>query len=460
MADAEFDVVTIGAGGGAYPGALRLARAGMRVLMVDPKEGLGGNCLAEGCIPSKVIREMANLFQTSASTSASPPRPIDYARIIAHKDAVQNTRYAQHAREVAQTPLAILQKGVARIRDAHTICVDGDKGTTTVKTRYMIIGSGAEVFMLKIPGAELCLTSTDLFRRNPTLKERPESMIIIGGGAIGVETASMFAALGARVTILQRAGQLLPNMDPGMVAALTAALDPKIQIIVNADVGSVERMANGGMRVHYTKADGPTHVDAAIAVMAVGRAPMIPDGFSKLDLAFDRHGIGVDRAMRTQAPHIYACGDVNGRFPLFHVAVRESLIAAHNILAGNTPCDYMDYTAIPNAIFTIPGAAQVGLTRVSAGGQTDLALIESAYDYRGDARAQIMGDTRGGIHLFFEAGNLRLRGGWVVGIDAEQIIGDIGLAVAAGMTAYDLARFPAQHPMAAEGIGHAARTIV
>ncbi len=460
MPDTEFDVVTIGAGGGGYPGALRLARAGMRVLMIDPKGTLGGNCLAEGCVPSKAIREMAALAGTHARLAGDPSERIDYTRIIAHKDAVQDARYAQHARELAQSPLVTMRKGLARIRDAHTVTVDDDSGTATIKTRYLIVASGADVLIPSLPGAALCLTSRDLFRRDPTLKERPASMIVIGGGAIGVETASFFAALGSQVTILQRAAALLPGMDTDMVATLTGLLDPRIQIVTNADVSAIERSADGGMRVHYTREGAAAHVEAAVAIMAIGRAPVIPEGFAQLGLAYDRHGISVDSAMRTKLPHVYACGDVNGRLPLFHVAQRESLIAAHNILSGDTPCDYMDYAAVPSALFTIPGAAQVGVTRSLAATRSDMELIESVYDFHGDARAQIAGSTGGGIHLFFEPGNLRLRGGWIVGIDADQLVGEIGLAVAAGLSAYDLARFPNQHPMAAEGITQAARAIV
>ncbi len=459
MPDADFDVVTIGAGGGAYPAALRLARAGLRVLMTDPKGALGGNCLAEGCIPSKAMREVAAHVRLHARLTGDPAG-IGYERIIAHKDDVQATRYAQHERELAGAPQVTLRRAMARFVDRHTVVVDDGVGRTAIKARHIIVASGADVLVPALPGADLCLTSRDLFGRDPRLTERPASMVIIGGGAIGVETASFFAALGTTVTILQLGSQMLSGMDTDMVATLQALLDPAIRIVSDAGVTAVERTREG-VRVHYMHAGKPSHTEAAVAVMAIGRRPVIPEGFGALDLAFDQHGIRVDAAMQTGAPHIYACGDVNGRLPLFHVAVRESLVASHNILARDTPCDYMDYTAVPITLFTIPAAAQVGLTGAAArAGASDTVLVESAYAFREDARAQMTGDTGGGIHLFFEAGNLRLRGGWVVGVDADQLIGQIGVAVAAGLSAYDLARFPDQHPMAAEGISHAARALV
>ena len=459
MADGEFDVVTIGAGGGAYPAALRLARAGLRVLMTDPKGALGGNCLAEGCIPSKAMREVISHLRAHARLTGDTAR-IGYERIVAHKDATQTTRYAQHAREVAAAPGVTLRKAVARFADRHTLLVDDDLGRTTVSAQHIIIASGADVFVPTLPGAELCLTSRDLFHYSPTLTKQPASMIIIGGGAIGVETASFFAALGTQVTILQRGPQILAGMDTDMVAALRTLLDPGIRVVLDASVTAVERTPDG-VRVRYTCQGQPLHEEAAVAVMAIGRRPVIPEGFGALGIDMDRRGIRVDAAMRTTAPHIFACGDVNGRLPLFHVAVRESLVAGHNILARGTACDYMDYTAVPSTLFTIPAAAQVGVTGAAAEkGTLPGELIESVYPFCDDARAQMRGETGGGIHLFFEAGNLRLRGGWVVGIDADQLIGEIGLAVAAGLSAYDLARFPDQHPMAAEGISHAARALL
>jgi dihydrolipoamide dehydrogenase len=172
------------------------------------------------------------------------------------------------------------------------------------------------------------------------------------------------------------------------------------------------------------------------------------------------HGLAVEASMQIPGyPHLYAPGDVNGRSMLFHSAVRQSLVAAHNILAGNHVVDRMDFDAVPATIFTSPQAAYVGITRALAA-KRHVEVVEGAYALAHDARAQILGETYGEIRLFCNAESLRLLGGWVVGIDAAQLIGQIGEAVAAGLTAYDLARFADQHPTAAESIGKAARSIV
>ena len=192
--------------------------------------------------------------------------------------------------------------------------------------------------------------------------------------------------------------------------------------------------------------------------MAVGRRPVIPAGAAEIGITVTRKGVAVGPDLQTVHPHIYACGDVNGRVPLFHAAVRQSMVAAHNILGGNIPMDYADFRHIPTTIFTLPAAAYVGITPALAEAQ-GIPLQTGRYDFEEDSRAQILERMEGGIQLFFAADSLRLLGGWVVGIDAGSLIGQIGTAAAHGLTAYDLARFADQHPMSAEGIGKAARSL-
>ncbi|MHB8252860.1 MAG: dihydrolipoyl dehydrogenase [Acidiferrobacter sp.] len=460
MPSSHYDVITIGAGGGAYPAAFRLARAGLRVLMTDPRGVMSGSCLAEGCVPSKVVREIAahrKRQERFAGYGVRGATHLDYAQIVVHKDAVQNTRYAQHDKELAATALVTLKKGRARFVDAHTIALDTDQESERLSADHIIVASGDEIVMPPIPGSELCLTSHDLYARDPTLKRLPASMVVIGGGYIGLEVATTFAALGTSVTILQRDKQVLSGMDVAMVETLVPLIDPALRIVTAADVVRIESLPSG-RAVHYRTNHMIERIEADVVLMAIGRKPVIPEGFAALGLPFGTKGITVNAAMQTEAPHIYACGDVNGRVSLFHAAVRQSLIAAHNILNGDIPCDSMDFGAIPATVFTLPAASFVGLSQAS-GAALGVALIETAYNFREDSRAQIFGETAGGIHLFFEPGNLRLRGGWVVGIDAANLIGEIGQAVANGLTAHQLARFPDQHPMASEGIGQAARAL-
>ncbi|MHB8369997.1 MAG: dihydrolipoyl dehydrogenase [Leptospirales bacterium] len=456
------DVVTIGAGGAAYPAGFLLARAGLRVVMAETKGVMSGNCLSEGCVPSKAVREVAAQLsrQKGFATRGLPGElRVDYPAIVARKNQIQRLRYDQHARELEKVPGLSLVTGRARFLDAHTVEVEGPEGLRRISARYIIVASGSEIFRPIFPGAELLIDSHDLFALDPRVTECPRSLVIVGGGYIGLETASMFRALGAEVTLLERGPQILSGMDRGMVAELGALLDPGIRIVLNAEVKGAEKTPEG-VAVHYKVGEASQEtVRAERGMVAVGRRPVIPEGFLSAGGTATPRGIVVDLSMQTAIPHVYATGDVNGISPLFHAAVRQSLVAAHNILSGGRVVDAFNPAAVPVTVFTIPEAAWVGLVPEVAS-QKGIPVMTARYDFSEDSRAQILGEPGGGITLLFEPGSLRLLGGTVVGVDAASLVGEIGIAVAGRLTARDLANFPDQHPMASEGLGKAARTLV
>ncbi len=462
MPTKQVDVITLGAGGGAYPAAFRLARAGLTVAMVDPKGVMSGNCLAEGCVPSKAVREMAELYRTTRRFERFGLKgevSVDFAAVMAHKDRVQRTRYTQHAGELeALADRLTLIKGRGRFKDANTIVVESDHGEETYRAKHVIIATGSDVFVPPVPGAELCITSHDLFALNPEVKRLPRRMVVIGGGYIGLETATFLRAFGSEVTVLEMMNQVLPGMDPDFVAGLEPLLDPAIRRVTGARVEAIEKTADGGFAVRYVLGEKTETVLADAVLMAAGRHPVLPDGIDALGMATKRGRIVVDETLRTNVANIYACGDVNGRVPLFHAAVGQSLVAARNILGGGQPLDYFDFSAVPTTIFTLPAAAYVGQTRAALKTR-GVEAVEASYEFSEDSRAQIFDETQGEIRLFFEPGRLRLLGGWVIGMDAAQLVGEIGLAVSRHLTARDLAAFCDQHPMASEGISKAARRL-
>jgi len=462
----EVDTIALGAGGGGYPAAFALARAGRRVVMADPKGVMSGNCLAEGCVPSKAVYEVAELRRRIAAAPMSRAlgaldAPTDYAQVIAWKDQVQRNRYRQHDGELqAMSANLRLLRGTARLIDAHTVEVSTAESVRRFRAGHIIIASGADVFVPPIPGAELCVTSRDLFALEPTVRSRPERLAVIGGGYVGLEVACMLRVFGSEVTVIEALPELLAGMDPDFVALLSGGIDPTIDIQLSSSVTAVTQRDTGGFTVHYHDGDSDRSLDADLVLMAVGRRPMIPKGVAELGLPMAGHGLAVEPSMQVPGhPHLYAPGDVNGRSMLFHSAVRQSLVAAHNILAGDQVVDRMDFDSVPATIFTSPEGAYVGLTRSKAA-ERGRPVVEGVFSLADDARAQILGETYGEIRLFCDADSLRLLGAWVVGVDAAQLIGQIGEALAAGLTAYDLARFADQHPTAAESIGNAARRLV
>ncbi|KXL46681.1 hypothetical protein M433DRAFT_133909 [Acidomyces richmondensis BFW] len=458
MAEEHIDLLTIGAGGGAYPAAFRLAKAGYSVVMVDPKGVLSGNCLYEGCVPSKAMRETAEILESQrrlADKGLDGTIRVDYEKVVRHKDAIQERRYEQHATEIQQGVRLI--KGHAKLISPHKVIVTADNGIFGFHCGHIIIASGCDISRPPFPGSDICLTSHDLYKPDPALKTLPARMVIIGGGYIGLETASMFAAFGSDVTVMQRGPRVLKGFDPSLTARLLPLLNKRIKLMVNVSVSAVEEKTDHKV-VHFTHDNTSQTLKADVVVLTTGRRPLFPEGCTEIGIEVGRAGISVGPTLQTTFKHIYACGDVNGRVPLFHAAVRQSLVAAHNIMAGDNPLDYADFENVPNTIFTLPAAAYVGMTPAKAK-EKGVELLIGRYNFIEDSRAQILEQMDGGIELFFASGSLRLLGGWVVGIDAGLLIGQIGIAVANGLTAYDLAAFADQHPMSSEGISKAARNL-
>lgn len=453
----DVDVVVIGAGGGGYPGAFVLDKAGRRVVMIDPIGNLGGDCLAEGCVPSKAVRE-ASLVRARAQRYATfglegPVPDVSWPGVLAHKDRVQHIRYSQHTGELGRSTIrfhtgraAVLSEDTVEVREA---------GGATQRYRFadLVVATGSAPSRLPIPGAELALTSHDLFRLGADVAF-PKRPVIIGGGYIGVEVASMLHNLGAAPTVLEATGELLPGFDADLTAGLHAQLGRRMTILTDAFVSGLERSTDG-YSVHYRRAGTEAQVSGDAVVMATGRHVVLPDGLQHLGLPSGKPLV-VDRLLKTANPHVYAPGDVNGRSMLFHSAVRQSLVAAHAILAGGQPVDAMNFEAVPMTVFTEPEAAHVGLTEAQATerfGDVDV----TRYDYREDARAQIIDETEGFLKLVFDGHSGRLVGAQVLGLDAAQLIATLALAVGAGIGAAALAEVAFPHPMISEGIDKAAR---
>jgi len=454
------DVLVLGAGGAGYPGAFFLAQSGRTVLMVDPIGNLGGDCLAEGCVPSKAVREaalvrgLADTFESFGLRGAKPA--VDWRAVLAHKERVQNTRYAQHAQEIAQGGVVFVQ-GHGVIVAADRARIDAPNGASReVRFRHLLLATGSAPTRLPILGAELALTSHDLFRLGADLP-LPRQLVVIGGGYIGVETASMLQALGAACTVLEFAPQLLPGFDAELAAFLHASLSQRVRIERSAQVLSIARDGDG-FHVRYKQDGGERSVHGDAVLMATGRKPVLPEGAEHLGLVLERGHVVVDETLRTSNLRVWAPGDVNGRSMLFHSAVRQSLVAAHCIASGGQAVDRMRFDAVPMTVFTEPELAHVGQTAAQAEaalGSTAVAVTR--YDYAQDSRAQIYGETQGFIKLVWHRADGRLLGAQIAGMDAAQLIAPLALALEQGLTAAALADTAFPHPMLSEGINKAAR---
>lgn len=451
------DVLVIGAGGGGYPAAFLLRRAGRHVVMVDPIGNLGGDCLAEGCVPSKAVREAslarARVGRLSGFGLSATLPEVDWVGVLAHKDRVQRTRYAQHLEELSSAGMELVT-GVARVTGTDRVEIEqAAGGRLDVTFTDLILATGSAPSRPAIPGAELAVTSHDLFRLGSTVPF-PERPVIVGGGYIGVEVASMLQNLGATPVVLEASDTLLPGFDEELATRLRDALDSRVEIHAGVPVSSISP-AGTGYRVAYGAESSAGAVDGDLVLLATGRDPVLPEGVEALGLD-PSHAPPVDHQLRTSNPRVYAPGDVNARSMLFHSAVRQSLVAGHVILAGGQPVDAMNFDSVPMTVFTEPEVAHVGLTETTARERLREVAV-TRYDFAADARAQILGETEGFLKLAWDASTARLVGAQVLGLDAAHLVAPLALAVETSTTAAALADVAFPHPMLTEGINKAAR---
>jgi dihydrolipoamide dehydrogenase len=319
----------------------------------------------------------------------------------------------------------------------------------------LILATGSGPARLPIPGAELAITSHELFRLGADLPF-PQQPVIVGGGYIGVEVASMLEHLGAKPTILEATAELLPGFDPDLASGLRGALDGRAVIRTEALVRAIDRVS-GALSVRFEQGGETKSSEGDMVIMATGRHPVLPEGLAALGLDSE-HAPSVDNRLQTQNARVYAPGDVNARSMLFHSAVRQSLVVAHSILTGGQPADRFNFDAVPMTVFAEPEAAEVGLGEQSAAERCPTIEV-ARYDYAKDARAQIRQEPSGFIKLVIDGRSGRLLGAQILGIDAAQLIAPLALAVGSGLGAKELANTAFPHPMLSEGIAAAARAL-
>ncbi len=442
----DYQVAVLGGGPGGYVAAIRAAQYGRKTALIESGE-LGGTCLNRGCIPTKALLHGAHTYQEMLHAErfgiSAKALSLDYQKLAAHKDEVVKKLVRGIAALEKAHGVEVI-KGFGTLADAHTILVEG----RAVRAEQIILATGCTPSMPPIPGIENAINSDAVLQ----MEACPEDMIIIGGGVIGIEFASLFSALGKRVTILEA----LPDILSGMDAEITAQLKRKlkkdgVKIMTGARVSRIEK--DDGVYVTYSIGDRQEKAGAACCIVCTGRKPMTQNiGLEKLGVAMERGYVTVDARMRTSIPHIYAIGDITGKAQLAHVASAQAMVAAA-ACAGKD--GRMRYDVIPACVYTNPEIAQVGLTEKQALEQGK-NVVCGRFDVAGNGRSMACGESVGFVKLVADRSTGEIYGAQLFAPRATDMLAEICAVMRSEGTIDELADTIHPHPTFSEMLMEAA----
>ena len=444
---ADYDLVVIGGGPGGYVAALRGAQLGAHVALVEEKR-VGGVCLNEGCIPTKALARSVELLLDIERAQefgilVSEPA-LDFAKMMARKEMVVE-RLVSGVEALLQARQVELFQGRGRLLASNKVSVGGEE----LSTRSIIIATGAEPGKPPVPGLDLegVLTSSEILE----LGEAPPDLVIVGGGVIGMEFASIFNALGTKVTVIEMLPSLLPSVDEELSRRyLNLVRREGIEVHLNSPLRGVQQKRTG-LLVEYGVDEKVKSVEADYVLIATGRLPYTEGlGLAELGVPSGKgRAIVVDDYLQTTVPGIYAVGDVTGGWMLAHVASRQGEIAAENALGNKRG---IDYRAVPHCVFTLPEMAGVGLTEQEVKG---IPYKKSIFRFGASGRALTMGETMGLVKMLCDEEG-EVLGLHIMGPHATDLIAEGALAIQVGATASDLVATIHAHPTLPEAVREAA----
>jgi dihydrolipoamide dehydrogenase len=450
----DHDVVVIGAGPGGYTAAFRAADLGLRVALVERWPTLGGVCLNVGCIPSKALLHAAKVIDDAKAMSAhgidfGTPQ-IDVPKLRDWKNQVVGRLTGGLAALAKQRKVTVLQ-GVATFNSEHSLAIDGADGTQgSVSFAHCIIAAGSESMRLPgLPDDPRIIDSTGALEL-----DLPGRMLVVGGGIIGLEMATVYAALGVKVSVVELTPGLMPGCDRDLVKPLEKRIAQHYEaVMLETKVTGVEARKEG-LRVTFEGARAPEPQLYDKVLVAVGRTPN-----GKLlnceaaGIAVSERGfIAVDRQQRTNVPHILAIGDIVGQPMLAHKATHEAKVAAE-VIAGHKR--YFDARAIPSVAYTDPEIAWAGLTETDAGSR-GIAYEKAVFPWAASGRSLAIGRDEGFTKLLFDPDTHRVLGGGIVGSNAGELIAEVALAIEMGADAADVGLTVHPHPTLSETVAMAA----
>jgi dihydrolipoamide dehydrogenase len=452
MAEKEYDIIFLGAGPAGYQGAIRAAQMGAKVAVVEERE-VGGVCLNRGCIPTKTLNasvEILRLLRKARKFGIqSDSINIDFAQVMARKDKVVGllrggVEYLFRERAIR------LFHGKGRFVSRSSVQVEGEGKTEEFRGKSFIIATGARpVVPPSFPSdSPLIMTSDECL----SLSEIPESLLIVGGGAIGVEFASIFAEFGSKVTLVEVMEKLLPGEDKDLSLQLENSFRRrKIKVLTSNKVESIKCDED---KVKVLLAQGEEMTVSRVLV-CTGRLPNTEGiGLEEIGVSIFNGWISVNEKMETNIPGVYAGGDVIGSPLLAHVAFAEGIVAAENALGAKRS---MDYRAIPRCIFANPELAGAGLTEDEA--REKYPVKVSTFPLKSLGMAQALGEWEGLVKMIAHAETDEILGVHIMGHQASSLIAEAALAVQAHLKVKDIEETIHAHPTMPEALLETAQAI-
>ena len=446
MADSQTaDLVILGGGSGGYACALRAAELDLSVIMIE-REKVGGTCLHRGCIPTKALLHAAEVADAARDGEKVGVRSslegIDMAGVNGYKDAVVDRLYKGLTGLVKSRNITVVQ-GSGRLTSATTVEVDG---TSYTASKALVLATGS--YSKSLPGLDIDGTRVITSDHALALDHVPSSVVVLGGGVIGVEFASVWRSFGADVTIVEALPHLVPTEDEASSKLLERAFRRRgINFSLGVRFASA-KVTDAGVTV--TLEDGKT-IDGDLLLVAVGRGPVSDDlGYVEAGLSLDRGFVTVDAHCRTNLANVFAIGDVRPGLQLAHVGFAEGIMVAEEVAGLNPPT--IDYDGVPRVTYSEPEVASVGLTSAQAA-ERGYDVVDFSYDFAGNGRAQIL-QTAGAIKVV-AAKDGPVLGIHMVGSRVGDLIAEAQLITNWEALPIEVAQLIHPHPTLSEAVGEA-----
>ena len=451
----EYQVGILGGGPGGYVCALRVAQLGLSVVLIEG-ERLGGTCLNRGCIPTKALVKSADLWREIGRAEEYGlfvgEKRVDYGAVIARKDSVVNALVGGVEKLMKAANIRVV-KGWGEFKEPGRISVTTENGVEHIGVENVVIATGSVPVRIPIPGSDLpgVGTSDEILEE----VELPKRLIVIGGGVIGLELATIYQAFGVQVSVVETLPTLLPNIDEEIPKRLTPLLKRSgMEILTKTMVKQIHQEGEN-LVVQVEDSKGVREITTDRVLLSTGRRPSLRGiDVANLGLETEAGAIKVTAQMQTNLPGVYAIGDAVGGIMLAHVASAEGIIAAEHIGLGSGT---MSYRAIPSAIFTHPEIASVGSTEQELKASGKVYRV-SKFPFSANGKALTLGESVGIVKILADEKGV-IVGASIMGPQASSLIAELVVAVEKGLRAEDIARTIHAHPTLPEVVMEAAHGI-